>query len=98
FKRFEHPPVFHREEDTNMDELRRDCRRPPVSRDDPGIKVEEEPLIRNHYYVNTASPVNISGHGVVVKEKRYTNSKGTIAAFFFKTDISGKNSSGCPAL
>nr|GEZ87369.1 protein plastid transcriptionally active 10 [Tanacetum cinerariifolium] len=46
FKRFEHPPVFHREEDTNMDELRRDCRRPPVSRDDPGIKVEEEPLIR----------------------------------------------------
>lgn len=31
----------------------RDCRRPPISKDDPGVKVEEEPLICNHPYVNT---------------------------------------------
>ncbi|PWA75070.1 nucleic acid-binding, OB-fold-like protein [Artemisia annua] len=60
FKRFEYPPIFHREEDTNMDELRRDCRRPPVSRDDPGIKVEEEPLICNHPYVNTLWQIHVA--------------------------------------
>ncbi|KAL2242933.1 protein PLASTID TRANSCRIPTIONALLY ACTIVE 10 [Sesamum indicum] len=52
FNRFEFPPIFHRDEDTNPDELRRDCRRPPVPRKDPGIKWEEEPLLSNHPYVD----------------------------------------------
>ncbi|KAA8542158.1 hypothetical protein F0562_023310 [Nyssa sinensis] len=52
FNTFEFPPIFHRDEDTNLDELRRDCGRPPVPRKDPGIKVEEEPLLSNHPYVD----------------------------------------------
>ncbi|KAJ0723469.1 putative S1 domain, nucleic acid-binding protein [Helianthus annuus] len=60
FKRFDYPPIFHREEDSNMDELRRDCRRPPISKDDPGIKVEEEPLICNHPYVNTLWQIHVA--------------------------------------
>ncbi|KAK6924714.1 hypothetical protein RJ641_009040 [Dillenia turbinata] len=51
FNRFDYPPIFHRDDDTNPDELRRDCGRPPVPRKDPGIKVEEEPLLSNHPYV-----------------------------------------------
>ncbi|KAM7483428.1 hypothetical protein LguiB_008011 [Lonicera macranthoides] len=52
FKRFDFPPIFHREEDTNPDELRRESGRPPVPRKDPEIKWEEEPLISNHPYVD----------------------------------------------
>ncbi|KAL9239347.1 hypothetical protein vseg_013680 [Gypsophila vaccaria] len=52
FNRFEYPPIFHRDEDTNLEELRLDCRRPPVPRKDPGIKIEEEPLLSNHPYVD----------------------------------------------
>ncbi|XP_075479633.1 protein PLASTID TRANSCRIPTIONALLY ACTIVE 10 [Primulina tabacum] len=52
FNRFEFPPIFHRDEDTNPDELRRDCGRAPIPRKDPGIKVEEEPLLSNHPYVD----------------------------------------------
>ncbi|XP_057970174.1 protein PLASTID TRANSCRIPTIONALLY ACTIVE 10 isoform X2 [Malania oleifera] len=51
FNRFEFPPIFHRDEDTNPDELRRDCGRPPLPVKDPGIKVEEEALLFNHPYV-----------------------------------------------
>lgn len=52
FNRFDSPPIFHRDEDTNPDEIRRDCGRPPVPRKDPGIKVEEQPLLSNHPYVD----------------------------------------------
>lgn len=52
FNRFDFPPIFHHDEDTNPDELRRDCGRPPVPRKDPGVKVEEEPLLSNHPYVD----------------------------------------------
>ncbi|PIN05782.1 hypothetical protein CDL12_21673 [Handroanthus impetiginosus] len=52
FNKFDYPPIFHRDEDTNPDELRRDCGRPPVPRKDPGVKWEEEPLLSNHPYVD----------------------------------------------
>lgn len=52
FNTFDFPPIFHRDDDTNPDELRRDCGRAPIPRKDPGIKVEEEPLISNHPYVD----------------------------------------------
>ncbi|KAL3818583.1 hypothetical protein ACJIZ3_004488 [Penstemon smallii] len=52
FNKFDFPPIFHRDEDTNPDELRRDCGRPPVPRKDPGIKWEEQPLLSNHPYVD----------------------------------------------
>ncbi|XP_028236932.1 protein PLASTID TRANSCRIPTIONALLY ACTIVE 10-like isoform X2 [Glycine soja] len=51
FNKFDFPPIFHRDEDTNEDEIRRDCGRPPVPRKDPGDKPEEEPLLSNHPYV-----------------------------------------------
>ncbi|XWS37142.1 hypothetical protein CRYUN_Cryun19dG0017700 [Craigia yunnanensis] len=52
FNTFDFPPIFHRDEDTNPDELLRDCGRPPVPRKDPGAKPEEEPLLSNHPYVD----------------------------------------------
>ncbi|WCJ36224.1 Nucleic acid-binding OB-fold-like protein [Euphorbia peplus] len=51
FNKFESPPIFHRDEDTNPDELRRDSGRPPVPRKYPEGKAEEEPLLSNHPYV-----------------------------------------------
>lgn len=54
FHKFEFPPIFHREEDTNPDEIRRDSGRPPIPIPikGPKIKVEEEPLKSNHPYVD----------------------------------------------
>ncbi|KAJ9140204.1 hypothetical protein P3X46_030879 [Hevea brasiliensis] len=60
FNRFEFPPIFHRDEDTNPDELRRDCRRPPVPRKDPGAKPEEEPLLSNHPYVEKLWQIHVA--------------------------------------
>lgn len=52
FHRFDLPPIFHRDDDTNPDELRRECGRSPIPRKDPGIKVEEESLLSNHPFVD----------------------------------------------
>ncbi|GMH01187.1 hypothetical protein Nepgr_003026 [Nepenthes gracilis] len=60
FNRFEFPPIFHRDEDTNPDELRRDCGRPPLPRKDPGIKDEEEPLISDHPYVDKLWQIHVA--------------------------------------
>ncbi|KAL9338057.1 hypothetical protein Peur_069826 [Populus x canadensis] len=60
FNRFEFPPVFHRDEDTNLDELRRDCGRPPVPRRDPEDKPEEEPLLSNHPYVDKLWQIHVA--------------------------------------
>ncbi|CAN1802157.1 Protein PLASTID TRANSCRIPTIONALLY ACTIVE 10 [Linum perenne] len=58
FNRFEFPPIFHRDEDTNQEELLRDCRRPPVPRKDPETKSEEEALLSNHPYVDKLWQIN----------------------------------------
>ncbi|KAL7191749.1 hypothetical protein ACSBR2_023766 [Camellia fascicularis] len=60
FNRFDFPPIFHRDEDTNPDEIRRDCRRPPIPIKDPGIKVEEEPLLSNHPYVDKIWQIHVA--------------------------------------
>ncbi|XP_031271860.1 protein PLASTID TRANSCRIPTIONALLY ACTIVE 10 [Pistacia vera] len=60
FNRFDYPPIFHRNEDTNPDELRRDCGRPPVPRKDPGTKPEEEPLLSNHPYVDKLWQIHVA--------------------------------------
>ncbi|KAJ9567700.1 hypothetical protein OSB04_003666 [Centaurea solstitialis] len=60
FRRFDFPPIFHREEDTSMDELRRDARRPPISKESTGIKIEEEPLISNHPYVDKLWQIHVA--------------------------------------
>ncbi|KAK9278837.1 hypothetical protein L1049_028416 [Liquidambar formosana] len=65
FNRFEFPPIFHRDEDTNLDELRRDCGRPPVPRKDPGIKVEEQPLLSNHPYVDKLWQIHVAEQMIV---------------------------------
>ncbi|CAI9113067.1 OLC1v1013595C1 [Oldenlandia corymbosa var. corymbosa] len=52
FNTFDFPPIFHRDDDTNPDEIRRDCQRAPIPRKGPAIDVEEEPLLSNHPYVN----------------------------------------------
>nr|KYP69538.1 hypothetical protein KK1_008731 [Cajanus cajan] len=60
FNRFDFPPIFRRDEDTNDDELRRDCGRPPVPRKDPEDKPEEEPLLSNHPYVEKLWQINVA--------------------------------------
>ncbi|GAB4860486.1 Protein PLASTID TRANSCRIPTIONALLY ACTIVE 10 [Ancistrocladus abbreviatus] len=60
FNRFEFPPIFHRAEDTNPDELRRDCGRPPLPRKDPGTKIEEEPLFSDHPYVEKLWQIHVA--------------------------------------
>ncbi|XP_052176550.1 protein PLASTID TRANSCRIPTIONALLY ACTIVE 10 [Diospyros lotus] len=60
FNKFEFPPIFHHDEDTNPDEIRRDCGRPPIPRKDPGIKVEEEPLLSNHPYVDKLWQIHVA--------------------------------------
>lgn len=52
FNRFDFPPIFHHDEDTNPDELCLDSGRPPIPRKDPGTKIAEEPLLSNHPYVD----------------------------------------------
>lgn len=79
FKRFDFPPIFHREEDSNMDELRRDARRPPISKDDPGIKVEEEPLLSNHPYVDKLWQIHVAEQMIMddmeINPDKYKNKK-----------------------
>lgn len=60
FNRFDFPPIFHRDEDTNPDELRRDCGRPPVPRKDPKDKPVEEPLLSNHPYVDKLWQIHVA--------------------------------------
>ncbi|KAK2648091.1 hypothetical protein Ddye_015580 [Dipteronia dyeriana] len=60
FNRFDFSPIFHRDEDINPDELRRDCGRPPVPRKDPGVKPEEESLLSNHPYVEKLWQIHIA--------------------------------------
>ncbi|ESW09933.1 hypothetical protein PHAVU_009G168200 [Phaseolus vulgaris] len=58
FHKFEFPPIFYRDEDTNEDEIRRDSGRPPVPRKDMGDKPEEESLLSNHPYVDKLWQIN----------------------------------------
>lgn len=51
FNRFDFPPIFYRDGDTNPDELCRDSGRPLVPRKRPADKIEEQPLLSNHPYV-----------------------------------------------
>ncbi|KAL5748287.1 hypothetical protein ACOSQ2_025584 [Xanthoceras sorbifolium] len=65
FNRFDFPPIFHRDEDTNPDELRRDCGRPPVPKKDPGVKPEEEALLSNHPYVDKLWQIHVAEQMIV---------------------------------
>ncbi|XP_004138063.1 protein PLASTID TRANSCRIPTIONALLY ACTIVE 10 [Cucumis sativus] len=60
FNRFDYPPIFHRDEDDNPDEVRRDCGRPPIPRKDPGIKPEDETLLSNHPYVEKLWQIHVA--------------------------------------
>lgn len=65
FNRFEFPPIFHRDEDTNPDEIRRDSGRPPIPRKDPEVKIEDEPLISNHPYVNKLWQLHVAEQMII---------------------------------
>ncbi|GAV68251.1 hypothetical protein CFOL_v3_11754 [Cephalotus follicularis] len=65
FNRFDFPPIFQGDENTNPDELRRECGRPPVPRKDPGDKPEEEPLLSNHPYVDKLWQIHVAEQMIV---------------------------------
>ncbi|PIA51343.1 hypothetical protein AQUCO_01100280v1 [Aquilegia coerulea] len=79
FNRFDFPPIFNRDEDTNPDELRRDCGRPPVPRKDPGEKIEEQPLLSNHPYVHKLWQLHVAEQMILDDEEanpdKYKNKK-----------------------
>ncbi|KAB2609166.1 hypothetical protein D8674_012334 [Pyrus ussuriensis x Pyrus communis] len=60
FNRFDFSPIFHRDEDTNPDELRRDCGRPPIPTKDPKDNPVEEPLLSNHPYVDKLWQIHVA--------------------------------------
>ncbi|XP_068657156.1 protein PLASTID TRANSCRIPTIONALLY ACTIVE 10-like [Aristolochia californica] len=69
FNRFDFPPVFHRDEDTNPDELRRDCGRPPVPRKKLDYKIEEQPLLSNHPYVDKLWQLHVAEQTILDDEE-----------------------------
>ncbi|XP_010927645.1 protein PLASTID TRANSCRIPTIONALLY ACTIVE 10 isoform X1 [Elaeis guineensis] len=52
FNRFDFPPIFHREEDTNPEQLWQESGRPPIPRKRPAVKMEEQSLLSDHPYVD----------------------------------------------
>ncbi|CAO1946931.1 unnamed protein product [Urochloa humidicola] len=53
FSRFDFPPIFHRKEDTNPEQLWREGGRPPIPRKKPEKDMEKEPLVSDHPFVDT---------------------------------------------
>uniref|UniRef100_A0ACD5XFI8 Uncharacterized protein n=1 Tax=Avena sativa TaxID=4498 RepID=A0ACD5XFI8_AVESA len=53
FNRFDYPPIFHRKEDTNEEQLWREGGRPPIPRKKPSKDMETEPLVSDHPFVET---------------------------------------------
>ncbi|CAO2196554.1 unnamed protein product [Urochloa humidicola] len=53
FNRFDFPPIFHRKEDTNPEQLWREGGRPPIPRKKPEKDMEKEPLVSDHPFVDT---------------------------------------------
>ncbi|KAK3166251.1 hypothetical protein QOZ80_1AG0043350 [Eleusine coracana subsp. coracana] len=53
FNRFDFPPIFHRKEDTNPEQLWREGGRPPIPRKKPLTDMEKEPLVSDHPFVET---------------------------------------------
>ncbi|WOK96583.1 protein PLASTID TRANSCRIPTIONALLY ACTIVE 10 [Canna indica] len=51
FNRFDYPPIFHREEDTNHEQLWRETGRPPIYRKRPPVKEQDQSLLSDHPYV-----------------------------------------------
>uniref|UniRef100_A0A0E0JSC4 S1 motif domain-containing protein n=1 Tax=Oryza punctata TaxID=4537 RepID=A0A0E0JSC4_ORYPU len=53
FNRFDYPPIFHRKEDTNPEQLWREGGRSPIPRKKPLKDMEKEPLVSDHPFVET---------------------------------------------
>ena len=66
--------------------LQRDCGRPPIPRKDPGIKVEEEPLLSNHPYVDKVFLL-ISGIARICDERCILNSRHGATSFLEVSQI-----------
>ncbi|XP_077211910.1 nucleic acid-binding, OB-fold-like protein [Tasmannia lanceolata] len=69
FNRFDFPPIFHRDEDTNPDELCRDSGRPPIPRKRPADKIEEQPLLSNHPYVDKLWQLHVAEQMILDDEE-----------------------------
>ncbi|KAG9446638.1 hypothetical protein H6P81_012766 [Aristolochia fimbriata] len=69
FNRFDSPPIFHREEDTNPDELRRECGRPPIPRKKLDYRIEEQPLLSNHPYVDKLWQLHVAEQMILDDEE-----------------------------
>eukprot|EP00249_Psilotum_nudum_P018821 c26975_g1_i1 orf=569-2698(-) len=68
FRRFEHPPIFFKEADINLDELARETGRPYVPRRRPEIEDEEEPEIVCHPYIPKVWQIHMAEQTVLDHE------------------------------
>ncbi|XXG45085.1 hypothetical protein AAC387_Pa02g0258 [Persea americana] len=85
FNRFEFPPVFFRDGDTNPDELRRDAGRPPVPRQKSEEKIEEQPLLSNHPYVDRLWQLHVAEQ-MILDDEEVNPDKYKDGKFFESTD------------
>ncbi|KAH0462563.1 hypothetical protein IEQ34_010138 [Dendrobium chrysotoxum] len=69
FNRFDFPPVFHREEDTNPEQLWRECGRPPIPRKRPPVKMEDQSLLSDHPYVDRLWQLHVAEQMILDDEE-----------------------------
>lgn len=70
FRRFDFPPIFHREEDTNPELLWRETRRPPIPRKRPAVKPEDQSLLSDHPYVERLWQIHVAEQMILDDEER----------------------------
>ncbi|XP_020681140.1 protein PLASTID TRANSCRIPTIONALLY ACTIVE 10 [Dendrobium catenatum] len=71
FNRFDFPPVFHREEDTNPEQLWRECGRPPIPRKRPPVKMEDQSLLSDHPYVDRLWQLHVAEQMILDDEEAH---------------------------
>ncbi|XP_020589037.1 protein PLASTID TRANSCRIPTIONALLY ACTIVE 10 [Phalaenopsis equestris] len=69
FNRFDFPPIFHREEDINPELLWRECGRPPIPRRRPTGKIEDQPLLSDHPYVDKLWQLHVAEQMIIDDEE-----------------------------
>ncbi|CAN6464190.1 unnamed protein product [Victoria cruziana] len=71
FNRFDFSPIFHRDEDTNPDALLRDSGRPPMPRRRQLEKIEDQPLLSDHPYVDKIWQLHVSEQMILDDEEEH---------------------------
>lgn len=69
FNKFDFPPIFHRDEDTNPEQLWRESGRPPIPRKRPPVKMEDQSLLSDHPYVERLWQLHVAEQMILDHEE-----------------------------